>query len=112
MRFNRTMNKLFTLLIIGSISGLVFLSATSQQAFAGGRPGWNPCGYGETFFCHKKVVPHGIPHFTPPPVTCHIDKYNHCSAPIVVCFSVRQILTNGGISFDVIRQVLDILNCS
>jgi len=99
------------LLIIGSITGLVFVSATSQEAFAGGRSGWNACAYqGSESFCHKKVVPHGI--VTPPaPPPCNIDKYHHCSAPIVVCFSVRALLTNAGITPSVITQTLHVLNC-
>jgi len=107
------MNKIFALLIIGSISGLVFLSSTSQQAFAGGRANWDPCGYvGGAAFCHKKTVTHGASHFVPPVVTCHIDKYQHCSAPIVVCFTVNSVLSNNGINPDITRQILNLLHCS
>uniref|UniRef100_A0AAT9J749 ORF2 n=1 Tax=Nitrosopumilaceae spindle-shaped virus TaxID=3065433 RepID=A0AAT9J749_9VIRU len=104
------MNKLVAVLIIASISSIVFFSATSQQAYAGGRVGWNPCSYfGGLTFCHKKVVPHGVT--SPPPVVCNIDKYHHCSAPIVVCFSERSILNNAGITPSIITQILHLLNC-
>ena len=103
------MNKIVMLLMIGSISGLVFVSSTSQEAFAGGRAGATVCLYN----CgHKQTNLHGVPHFTPPVVTCHIDKYQHCSAPIVVCFTVNSVLSNNGIDPDITRQILNLLNCS
>jgi hypothetical protein len=106
------MNKITMLLIIGSISGLVFLSSTSQQAFAGGRAGFGTCWSNSANCAHKPFLPHGVPHFTPPPPTCNIDKYQHCSAPMVVCFTINSVLNNNGINVDVTRQILNLLHCS
>jgi hypothetical protein len=94
------------------LTGILILSIIPQVYAGGGRSDWNPCSFSSTsFMCHKKITPHGTTPLPPPP-TCNIDKYHHCSAPIVVCFSVRSILTNAGISFDVITQVLHVLYCS
>ncbi len=103
------LNKLFTILMIVSVTGIIFSSSTSQQAFAGGHGSYVYQAYLQNL--HKKIIPHGTtPPPTPPP--CNIDKYHHCSAPVLVCFTVTHILVNAGISPDVIRQVAQILNCS